>query len=166
MELAIWRNIKDTSRKIFSPLEHRITRYGFGTIAGVGFALYSLPPIIEGQISPLEVYVKCRDSKPQIEVIGDISVNGAVNWLVVEEVESRRFRVLEKSTGAGSWIFGEAYQSFADPRSKYTEVPVGRFDFRKGRDYDFSIYKGDYSSRKTPLLDKRLHQVRKTIPAC
>lgn len=165
MELAIWRNIKDTSRKIFSPLEHRVTRYGVGTIAGIGVALYSLPPIIEGQISQLEVYVKCQNSIPQIEVIVDISVDGAVNWLVVEEVGSRRFRVLERSD-TKKWQFREEYIGSADPRSKYTEVPVGKFYFHKGKEYDFSVYSGHYSSRGTPLLDQRLHRTRKTIPAC
>lgn len=165
--MEIWRNIKGTGRRILSPLEHRVIRYGLYSIAGAGITLFSLPLTSENHISPFEVDAKCQGSKPVIEVQGDVPVEpNQIYWLVAQETGSRRFRVLEKNDNPLRWMFFQRYEGFADPRSKYTEVPAGRFDFHKDKEYDFSIYNGGYSSRRTPFLDQRLHRIRKTIPAC
>lgn len=167
MEKAVWRNITDTGRKIFSPLKHKAIRYGLSTITGVGLTLYALP-IIEHkhEISQLEVDIKCQGSKPVIEVQGDIIVSpGQIYWLVTREIGSRRFRVLEESNGS-RWIFFQEYPGFANPRNKYSELPVGPFDFHEGKEYSFSLFTGGLSREKTPLLDQIKYQVKKFIPNC
>ena len=152
-------------RKLFSPLQHKSVSLGISALAGISLVLYSFP-ILEDQEKSFDVYVTCQNSKPHIEVIGNTVVRGGVNWLVTEEVGSRRFRVLEKSKDSKKWRFNEVYPGFADPRSKYTEVPVGRFDFRQDKEYYFRIYSGDYSSRGTPVLDNVIHEERRKIPSC
>lgn len=166
MERPHWRDIKDTGRKIFSPLKYRAARYGLCAIAEVGVALYSLPPITEGQILPLEVDVKCKGSTPVIEIQGDVPVGpDQIYWLVAEETGSRRFRVLERGDSP-RWMFFQKYDGFADPGNKHTELPIGDYNFHPGKEAIFSIYIGDLSSRGILHLGKTKYQVKKFIPYC
>lgn len=167
MEISRWKSVQETSRRIVSSL--RPGRFNILTslVLSTGLILATTPSIEnEPQIPDFMVDVKCQGATPLIEVQGNVEIPpGKTGWLVATEPGSRRFRVLKQSNGP-RWMFLEQYPGFADPKSKYTELPIGAYNFTKGKDTVISIYSGSLSSRRTPLLDKVIHEERRFIPTC
>lgn len=89
-----------------------------------------------------------------------------INWLVVTENGSRRFRVLDRSGKGQNWSISDRYYGFVKPKDKYTDLPVGKFDFKKGKQYKLEIHNGDLSVRRTPLLERMIREKDLQVSHC
>lgn len=80
---------------------------------------------------------------------------GKISWLIVTQDGTRNYRVLKGSEKGKNLIFSKRYYGSADPDGKYTDYPVGKFNFKKGKKYRVEVNIGDLSSRRTPLWDNK-----------
>lgn len=90
---------------------------------------------------------------PVIDIKAMVPVSDKIDWLVVTESGTKNFRVVDRSKKGKDWFISERYFGSVSPKDKYTDLPVGKFNFKKGKKYKFEIHSGDLSSRRTPLLN-------------
>lgn len=140
-------------------------QYGLRAISVVGITLYSLPSSIEGQISPLEVFVECENSKPTVKVIGDVTAaEDQTLWLSVTPAGRRDTRLLKK--GRTRLMFSKQYQDVFQPDGQYTDYPISPLSFKEGSIMRLGIHYGGVNKIGNPLLTDTIIEHEFVIPSC